>query len=414
MWSPKSGDVERTELPLDGDMNGSTPCRRIVALVAAVGLVVAACSSDTKKNGVSAAQARVTAAEKDVQEAQAAYAGAGQKFCTEAKDYIAAIDRYGKLFDQSGATVGDVKTQGADLAKPSASAESAAQALKTSHDSLNSANKELVDAQAAYAAAVGSASSPPPSTTAPTPTSTPPSLPTASVDRVKKAETDLEAASQGITDATPLVQAQIQYTSAAFALEVAWLSLFNNANCFTDQQQANATAALLQYTTNLQAALTAAGYYQGEVDGVYGPSTVDAVKALQTAAGLPVTGLVDKATMAALDAAVTQKGGAIAVQSVSATAAVQTTLKLAGFWPGAIDGKWTDELTTALMAFQTSIGVPPSGVLDIATLAAVQQKTQAAASTTTSSSSSSAASTTSTTASTTTSASTTSTTAAAN
>ena len=399
----------RPELPLHGGMNGTTPHRRVIAALAVAALFVAACSSSSK-SGTSAAQARVTAAEKGVSDAQAAYTSASQKFCTEAKDYIAAIDRYGKLFDQSGATVGDVKTQGADLAKPSASAESAAKDLKTTHDALNNTNQELVDAQAAYAAAVGSASSPPPSTTAPTATSTPPSLPTASVDRVKKAETDLEAASQGITDATPLVQAQIQYTSAAFALEVAWLSLFNNAGCFTDEQQANATAALLQYTTSLQTALVAAGYYQGEVDGVYGPSTVEAVKALQTAAGLPVTGLVDKATMAALDAAVTQKGGAIAVQSVSATAAVQTTLKLAGFWPGAIDGKWTDELTAALMAFQTSIGVPPSGVLDLATLAAVQQTVRTGGSTTTTSNS-----TTSTTASTTsTTAAITSTTAAAN
>jgi hypothetical protein len=117
--------------------------------------------------------------------------------------------------------------------------------------------------------------------------------------------------------------------------------------------------------------------------------------------------------MAALDAAVTQKGGAIALQGVSATAAVQTTLKLAGFWPGAIDGKWTDELTTALMAFQTSIGVAASGVLDLATLAAVQQKVQTGGSTTTTSSAS--GSTTSTTAATTsTTAATTSTTTAAN
>jgi peptidoglycan hydrolase-like protein with peptidoglycan-binding domain len=359
---------------------------------------------------VSATQARVTAAEKGVSDAQAAYTSAGQKFCTEAKDNIAAIDRYGKLFDQSGATVGDVKTQGADLAKPSAAAETAGQDLKTAHDNLNKANQELVDAQAALAGAVSSASSPPP-TSAPTATSTPPSLPTSSVDRVKKAETDLETASQGITDTTPLVQAQIQYTSAAFALEAAWLSLFNDAGCFTDEQQANATAALLQYTAQLQTALAAAGYYQGDIDGVYGPSTVDGVKALQTAAGLPVTGLVDKATMAALEAAVTSKGGAIAVQTATATAAVQTTLKLAGFWPGAIDGKWTDELTTALMAFQTSISVPPSGVLDLATLAAVQQKTATAGSTTTTTAASSST-TTSTTAATTSTSAATSTTAA--
>ena len=43
-----------------------------------------------------------------------------------------------------------------------------------------------------------------------------------------------------------------------------------------------------------------AGYYDGEVDGVYGPATVDAVEALQKAHGLPITGTVDKATAAAL------------------------------------------------------------------------------------------------------------------
>jgi len=129
--SPSPGDGGGSELPLDDGVNETNRHRRVITFVATVGLVglVAAACSSSSKGGTSAAQARVTAAEKGVSEAQAAYTSAGQKFCTEAKDYIATIDRYGKLFDQSGATVGDVKTQGADLAKPSSAAESAAQGL---------------------------------------------------------------------------------------------------------------------------------------------------------------------------------------------------------------------------------------------------------------------------------------------
>ena len=54
------------------------------------------------------------------------------------------------------------------------------------------------------------------------------------------------------------------------------------------------------------------------------------------------------------------------------TAAVQTTLKLAGYWPGAVDGEWTPELTDALKAFQEELGVEPSGEMDPATLHALQ------------------------------------------
>ena len=54
------------------------------------------------------------------------------------------------------------------------------------------------------------------------------------------------------------------------------------------------------------------------------------------------------------------------------TAAVQATLKLAGYWPGDVDGEWTPELTEALKAFQEELGVEPSGEMDPATLHALQ------------------------------------------
>ena len=113
-----------------------------------------------------------------------------------------------------------------------------------------------------------------------------------------------------------------------------------------------------------------AGFYDGPIDGVYGPSTVAAVEALQTEADLPVTGFVDEATAAALSAAVSGVSGTEAEEAVVHAAAVQSALKLAGYWPGAIDGEWTPELTEALKALQADLDVEPTGEVDTATLRA--------------------------------------------
>ena len=192
--------------------------------------------------------------------------------------------------------------------------------------------------------------------------------------------------SSGITDATPLTQATAAYNSAAFALEIAWLKLLSDAGCLTDDQQAQAVAQVTEYTTALQTDLKQTGYYKGPVDGIYGPQTVDAVKQLQNDSGLPPTGLVDQATALALDKKLAAVGAQAATQSLTQTSAVQTVLKLTGYWTGPIDGTWTPELTDALKQFQTALGVPPSGSVDAATLAAFEQalaKVRTAATTTT-------------------------------
>lgn len=50
---------------------------------------------------------------------------------------------------------------------------------------------------------------------------------------------------------------------------------------------------------------------------MYGPATADAIQALQKAHGLPVTGTVDKATQAPLQADLEAKGGAAAQESLA-------------------------------------------------------------------------------------------------
>ena len=57
---------------------------------------------------------------------------------------------------------------------------------------------------------------------------------------------------------------------------------------------------------------------------------------------------------------------------IAHTAAVQSMLTLAGYWTGPIDGQWTPELTVALINFQNALGVPATGAVDAATIAALQ------------------------------------------
>jgi len=50
----------------------------------------------------------------------------------------------------------------------------------------------------------------------------------------------------------------------------------------------------------LQSRLSAIGVYQGEIDGIFGPGTEEAVKAAQSKFGLEADGIVGGATWAAI------------------------------------------------------------------------------------------------------------------
>ena len=179
--------------------------------------------------------------------------------------------------------------------------------------------------------------------------------------RVEQAEAEFAAAQAGITDTTPLVQAGQQFNSAAVALQMAWLPLFADAGCLTDAQQEQAADAVRDYTIALQQDLADAGYFEGEVDGVYGPETVEAVEALQKANGLPETGTVDKATEAALRAELEAAGGAAAQEEMASTAALQQTLALAGYWDGPSTGSGpTSSPTRSRSSRPTSASSPPA------------------------------------------------------
>ena len=351
-----------------------TSARAAYALTGILLVVVAGCSGDSADASLTAAQAKVSAAEKSLTEAEAAATAAEGDFCEASTAYVTAIDRYGDVLNATAPTVGDVKDAGSDLAEPAKDAQEAATEVVETREGVVTAEQELAEAQAALVAAQASAagttpSAVPPSTTpSPSPTETP-----VSVTRVQEAEAEFAAAQAGITDQTPLAQASEQFNSAAVALEMAWLQLIGDSGCLSDAQQETAAQAVSSYTTTLQQALADAGYYEGKVDGVYGPATVAAVQALQKANGLPQTGTLDKATEQALRSELAAKGGAAAQEETASTAAVQQTLKLAGYWDGPVDGQWTDELTEALESLQKDLGVEVTGTVDAATITALEK-----------------------------------------
>jgi len=354
----------------DGGGRRSRPRASLPVVALAVSLAVAGCSSDS---AMKAAEAKVTLKQSAVTDAQAAATAATATFCSASAGYITALDRYGDVLAKTAPTVGDVRTAGKDLTRPQSDAVNAGQAAVTAQQDLATAEQDLAAAQADLAAAQATATGGTASASTAPSVSPSPTGPNASVTRVQQAEAEFTTAQKGITDATPLRQASQQFNAAAVALEMAWLQLYADAGCLTDEQQAKAQAAVHDYTIALQQQLADAGYYKGTVDGVYGPETVAAVEALQKAHGLPVTGAVDKATEAALQSDLAAAGGATAQATIASTAAVQQTLKLAGYWDGPVDGQWTPALTDALKKFQTDLGVPASGTVDAATIAALEK-----------------------------------------
>ena len=350
--------------------------RRLVPAAVAALALLAACrdtdgDGDADLDPVAAAEQRVERAEAALTDAQGAFAGAGEAFCEDAEGYIEAVDRYGGVFSDAEATVGDVTTAGADLERPREAVGDSADAALAAREDLAAAEQELADAEAALAEVTSGTSAP--REDGSVTTTTEPLVPDATVARVEQAEADLAAAFEGVDQDTALSAATQQVNAAAFALQVAWLRLFADAGCLDDDRQAEAVAAVADYTAALQTSLAAAGLFEGSVDGVYGPDTVAAVEQLQEANGLPVTGLVDRATADALEQAVVDAGGAEATEAIAHTAALQSVLALAGYWTGPIDGEWSDALTAALEQFQADLGVPVTGEVDAATLEALQR-----------------------------------------
>jgi peptidoglycan hydrolase-like protein with peptidoglycan-binding domain len=287
------------------------------------------------------------------------------EFCDDLGDYLTVLDRYGRVFSDEEITVGQLQADATALEAARSVVERSASELA---EAINAANT-VATAPTGTGGTGGTVGT---TTTV---------LATQSADdhqkAIETAERELDRTVQGVDENTPVRQATAEVHAAAFGLEQAYVSLFVDAGCL--EGNAAATDAVRSYTTGLQQDLTTLGYYTGPVDGLYGPSTVAAIKDLQASAGLPKTGVVDPQTEAALSQQLAQKN----TQQSLNIAGLQGALTVAGFYSGPIDGKWTPAVESALKAFQEAQDLPPTGTLDTETLAALLGLKQAVAGATT-------------------------------
>jgi peptidoglycan hydrolase-like protein with peptidoglycan-binding domain len=131
----------------------------------------------------------------------------------------------------------------------------------------------------------------------------------------------------------------------------------------------------------LQVALKTKGLYHGAVDGIKGPQTRRAVRAFQRRAGLAVDGVAGPRTRRALGRLGRPPlGKRLIVHGALGwdVSALQFLLRSRGFDPGPLDGELGGRTTSALLAFQRSVGLSPDGVVGPATLAALTGGSRAA------------------------------------
>ncbi len=135
------------------------------------------------------------------------------------------------------------------------------------------------------------------------------------------------------------------------------------------------------------------------IDGIFGPSTVESVRAFQRSMGLPETGIVDRATWDVLYQEYTTtvqglppdfRGGGTAVypgtslrrgSQGESVRLLQTYLaKIAANNPSipavSVTGFFGDETQRAVLAFQQENGIPPRGIVGLITWNAIAEQYQ--------------------------------------
>ncbi len=328
----------------------------------------------TAQDVVDAAQARVDAAQSGVDAAQDGLTTATEQFCSDAESYVEVLDRYGKLFTDDAATVGDVQTLGADLVEPR-------ETVSTAADEVGAAKADAGRRRTGAhrrAGRVGGRSR--------HGIERPDELDRAGHDDVhddRPAGHDrARPAGRGRPgpgrrghhggDTADRGVGRVQLGGARPADRLAHRA----RRCrLPDRRAAGRRRRVGAGLHHQHPDAAAAGrVLRGRdrrplrtADGRRPSSSCRPRTACRE------TGYVDQATARALEAKLADLGQQAASAEATQTAALQTVLTLTGFWHGPIDGQWTDELTDALVAFQNALGVAPTGAVDAATLAAFEQ-----------------------------------------
>lgn len=123
----------------------------------------------------------------------------------------------------------------------------------------------------------------------------------------------------------------------------------------------------------LQTALTRAGYDPGPINGIFGAQTERAVMQFQRVIGLPQDGIVGPRTWSFLMPFVNEPDPDVLRRGSRGpmVTRLQNGLNRAGFNVGTVDGLFGTRTQAAVRAFQRSVGLPETGVVDFNTWLAI-------------------------------------------
>ncbi len=178
-------------------------------------------------------------------------------------------------------------------------------------------------------------------------------------------------------------------------LSVFALVFVTSVTVFMNFLPTNETEALSKYgsrgseVTQIQKKLKNWGYYFGEVDGVFGTQTKNAVMLFQKKNGLSVDGIAGLQTLRAMGISSTStSSGTNKVSSIpikygsrgNDVKTVQTKLKSWGYYTGSVDGIYGSGTQKAVSSFQKKNGLTADGIVGSQTLKALGLSTSGASS----------------------------------
>jgi peptidoglycan hydrolase-like protein with peptidoglycan-binding domain len=127
-----------------------------------------------------------------------------------------------------------------------------------------------------------------------------------------------------------------------------------NQNSDSDSSETDLTEAIAV----IQQEMADLGYYTGPIDGVYGPATTDAVKAMQAECGLAQDGLYGPDTHQCL----IDLGGDAEEIAAEVIKVVQQEMKNLGYYTGEVDGVYGPATTDAVKLVQAECGLAQDGI----------------------------------------------------
>lgn len=181
-----------------------------------------------------------------------------------------------------------------------------------------------------------------------------------------------------------------------FTLSVFALVFVISVTVFINFLPATETDALSKFgstgseVTQIQKKLKNWGYYFGEVDGIFGTQTKNAVMLFQQKNGLSVDGIAGLQTLRAMgiSSTSTSSSGSNKVSSIpikygargNDVKTVQTKLKNWGYYTGSVDGIFGSGTKQAVTSFQKKNGLSADGIVGSQTLKALGLSTSGASS----------------------------------